>query len=191
MSQIKGIVLCEGETDQVLISSYLGAARGWKYFRYKNPPFAKEPIRWFKNKRDELLGFWVVEGNSFAGPIKKLLKRLQYESESTIGSIVVVTDHDDSAAEHDRLQDMLDAIGTTLGTPGVGRGILPNKWYSLTFASRFPGTRDLEVRMAYLLVSLNEYGRSRRSCLTPSLRTAWKRARGRAVSFVCRGIRVG
>lgn len=45
MSQIKGIVLCEGETDQVLISSYLGAVRGWKYFRYKNPPFAKEPIR--------------------------------------------------------------------------------------------------------------------------------------------------
>ena len=66
MSRITGIILCEGETDQVLISSYLGAVRDWKYFPFKNPPLPKESTRWFRNENDDLLGFWLVEGNSFA-----------------------------------------------------------------------------------------------------------------------------
>jgi hypothetical protein len=158
MNRIKGIILCEGETDQVLMSAYLGKVRGWEYFRNRNSPLPQEPIRWFKNERDDLLGFWLVGGSSFAGPIKKLLKWMRYESESTIESIVVVTDHDDSAAEHDRLRDLLDAIDDALSTSDDSPDILPNRWHSLKLASRFPGAKDLEVRIAYLLVPMNEYG---------------------------------
>ena len=153
MKQVKGIILCEGETDQVLISSYLGKVRGWTYSRYKNSPFPDDPVEWFKNELGEVLGIWPVGGSSFSEPIKKILIRERYEP--TVEAIVVVTDHDDSSVENDRLNNMLDAINTAIAVEGSHEAICPNQWYRFKVPGDFC---EGEVRIGYLLVPLGEIG---------------------------------
>lgn len=156
MRRVKGIILCEGETDLVLISSYLGKVRGWKYLKYKNPPLADETVSWYGNDHEEILGIWPVGGNSFVKPIQKIvgLEKL----EPTFESVVVVTDHDDLSAERDRLSEVFDIIDVTTVNQGKNREVCPNQWYHFEVKGDFSDGSDDDMRFAYLLVPCDEVG---------------------------------
>ena len=42
------IILCEGETDQILLGYYLSEVSSWAFFKFKESPFPEEEVNWFK-----------------------------------------------------------------------------------------------------------------------------------------------
>ena len=108
------IILCEGETDQILIGSYLEKIGKWKYFKGKNLPFHKESINWFTNSEEDFLGIWQVGGNNFTIRLKEVLDLAHLES--SIQKLAIITDHDDNDAETVRPSKLLSVIGKELIT---------------------------------------------------------------------------
>lgn len=65
---MKSILLCEGKTDAIILSYYLGTVKGWNYHRNNkkkvNIPIRNkdtEEVNWYKLK-DDLLAIWSVGG---------------------------------------------------------------------------------------------------------------------------------
>ena len=63
---IKGIILCEGSSDQVLVGAYLKKIKGWTYTRPKKDfPFPDKNITWYVNSDNEYFAIWSVNGCNF------------------------------------------------------------------------------------------------------------------------------
>ena len=106
MNRNNRIILCEGETDQILLGKYLECVSGWRFFHNKKSLFPKEKINWYKKSEEEILGIWAVGGNDFKKAMEMIIKREALEP--SIGSMAVVTDHDDSEAETGRLCKLIN-----------------------------------------------------------------------------------
>ena len=155
MKKVKGLILCEGETDQVLISSYLEQVEEWRFFRYKDSPFPKDRVTWYKKPEpdDAILGVWQVGGHDFAEPLRKIIIREKLEA--GIERIAVVTDHDDEDAETERLDVVFRVICKETGTCFENGGFEAGRWYPFPVENRFG---DDNIYAAYLLVPKAEVG---------------------------------
>lgn len=153
MKRVKGIILCEGETDQVLISSYLERVEGWGYFHNKNSLFPGERVTWYKKQGDEILGVWQIGGHDFAEPLRRIVGREKLES--NVERIVVVTDHDDEDAERERLVGVFRAICDEAGASFTDYDFEAGRWYRFRVDNAFGG--DF-IDAAYLLVPKDEIG---------------------------------
>lgn len=125
------VILCEGETDQILIGSYLEQIGNWNYLKDRKLPFTKESINWFVNSENDFLGIWQVGGNDFTIPMRKVLEMAHYES--SIQKLAIITDHDDSDAETVRPSTLLSIIGEELKTESVVDLQWIGQWTSLAF----------------------------------------------------------
>lgn len=108
------LILCEGKTDAILLSYYLGKTAGWKFDR-KGPkgltfqqPNSNESISWYKKGEDYLLICGVGGkdnfGHFFDARIKKPLIAI-----NAFEKIAIVMDRDDRAIEeiqNSLLEDM-------------------------------------------------------------------------------------
>jgi hypothetical protein len=148
------IILCEGETDQILIGSYLEKIGKWTYFKGKNLPFHKESINWFTNSEEDFLGIWQVGGNNFTIPLKEVLDLAHLES--SIQKLAIITDHDDNDAETVRPSKLLSVIGKELNTEAAVDLQWIGQWKSLTFQDSFKAYSVIEL--CYILVPLNMQG---------------------------------
>lgn len=155
MKKVKGLILCEGETDQVLISSYLEQVEGWRFFRYKNSPFPEDRVAWYKKPDPDgaILGVWQVGGHDFAEPIRKIFRREKLEA--GVERVAVVTDHDDEDAETGRLDEVFRTICEEAEMCFENGGFEAGRWYSFPVKNGFG---DDSIDAAYLLVPKAEIG---------------------------------
>ena len=154
MGSFKSLILCEGETDQALIGSYLEATSDWCYSKgIKNMPFPNERIWNYQRSNGDALGIWQIGGNDFCQAIKTIMQG--EKQERIVESIIIVTDHDDADAEVNRLQSILDTISSELCIDKLKQEDYQNIWSSIAFDYAFGST---SIRFCYLLIPLDHVG---------------------------------
>lgn len=150
------LILCEGETDQVLIGLYLEALGGWKFKKTDKPLYKENEIVWYSGKNQSVLGIWRVEGNDFSRVMAKISEREKYDA--GLDSLVVITDHDDEKAENERVVEtfkgFIDCFPETKGSIDRLSANL-NFWTEVSYQSSFD---ENKARMCYLLVPMQEVG---------------------------------
>lgn len=151
---IAGVILCEGETDQVLISSYLEQVAGWKHLRNKRLPVFAEGFEWYRRDSGRLLGIWPVGSHEFGEALRAVIDFTR--KEACVDRLVVVTDHDDSSAESKRMEDTFKAALNMLGSSVDTRAYSPNHWYSVPYLDDFSVKASIDV--GYLLVPSDQIG---------------------------------
>ena len=151
--KIVGLLLCEGNTDQILIGSYLESVSSWTYCdNIKNNPFVKENINWYINKSGEFLGIWENGSDIFDANLEKIC--IREKNEHIIDNILVITDNDDEDAISVRPLKILGVLKEKLCIKDV-QDIKINGWISIEYESGF-GKDSCQV--GYMLVPLNEQG---------------------------------
>lgn len=151
--KIVGLILCEGNTDQILIGSYLESVSFWTYCKsIKNNPFVKENINWYTNDQGEFFGIWDNGGDVFDSTLVKICTR--EKSEHIIDNILVITDNDDDEAGSTRPQKILEVLTDNLRIED-NQTIVVNGWKTIEYESGFG---KVSCRIGYMLVPLNEQG---------------------------------
>ena len=152
-------ILCEGVTDQILISYYLIHQSGWTYFKLnhnkKNINIAHindSAIEWY-SRGDNYLGIWPVGGNNFSKQLETIIARCSLGNNS-IKKLVVITDHDNEEAETKRPESLNAVVSGCLG-----KKIYPfssGEWKKSSIIDDFTIKSDLET--LYLLVPTSGNG---------------------------------
>lgn len=154
MEKYRNLILCEGETDQALIGSYLEATAGWGYLKKKSDfPFQEEKISAYQKDENNTLGIWQVGGNDFSHAIDVILEGAK--KDNVVDNIAIVTDHDDQDAEQSRPQAILNQFSSSLGIGALMKENYLNKWSSISYNNVFGSA---VIRFCYLLVPLEEVG---------------------------------
>ena len=154
MKKYRSLILCEGETDQALIGSYLEATAGWAYLKKTSDyPFQGERICAYKKDESNALGIWQVGGNDFSRAIDMILKGAK--KDEVVDNIAVVTDHDDLDAEQNRLQAILNIFSSSLEIEALTKEHYLNKWSPISYNNVFGSS---VIQFCYLLVPLEETG---------------------------------
>ena len=148
------IILCEGETDQILLGCYLGQIGDWEFFKGNNMPFSENPVNWFRNPENSILGIWQVGGNDFSDAVTKVL-RMAY-LEPSIEKLAIITDHDDVEAETLRAWTLQSIIEKELKAGAMHDLQWVDHWISLSFEDSFANNSTIEL--CYILVPLHEQG---------------------------------
>lgn len=151
--KIKAIILCEGESDQILIGSYLGTVNSLVYQRKlpRNNPFNGQRVNWYKNEEDEYIGIWTVSGNNFLKAIDIIMRFEKFEC--GIGKVAILTDHDDISAEKERPKEIYDAIDEVLDIENYDSEAFltyHNKWFKIAYNDSFG--RKVEIGFLYMLI---------------------------------------
>lgn len=154
MKKYRSLILCEGETDQALIGSYLEATAGWVYLKKTSDfPFQGERICAYQKDESNTLGIWQVGGNDFSHAIDVILEGAK--KDEVVDNIVVVTDHDDLDAEQSRPQVILDDFSSSLGIETLTKDNYLNKWSPISYNNVFGPS---VIQFCYLLMPLEETG---------------------------------
>ena len=100
---MNSIILCEGRTDAILLSYYLGRVYGWCYS--KKPPKAytrieadsNQEVNWYKKNDDYLLIYGVGGKDNFQNVIRKYVSQIlqNYSEKDRFANIVIIADKDD------------------------------------------------------------------------------------------------
>lgn len=155
MKKYDSLILCEGETDQALIGSYLEATSGWKYQKKRNDfPFQEESIITYLRDNSDALGIWQIGGDDFTKAITSIMNG--EKQDKMVDRIVVVTDHDDSEAETMRPKSILDAISSALAIEKLCTEDYINKWSSIDYTDAFEAANT--IQFCYMLVPLDSVG---------------------------------
>ena len=154
MKKYRSLILCEGETDQALIGSFLEATAGWVYLKkISDFPFQGEKICAYQKDENNTLGIWQVGGNDFSHAIDVILEGAK--KDEVVDNIAVVTDHDDIDAEQNRPQEMLNIFSSSLGIGTLTRENYLNKWSPILFNNIFGPSA---IQFCYLMVPIEEAG---------------------------------
>lgn len=149
---IKLLILCEGNTDQILIGSYIENTTKWKYVTSKKQmPFEVEEINWYQED-DNLLGIWECGGYSFKQQLDLICKREL--NEHVIQNLLIITDHDDSKAETDRLEEIKNALTHGLKSNDISE-LSADKLVTVHYNSAF---EQAVCNIGYLLVPMDKQG---------------------------------
>lgn len=158
MKHIKGIVLCEGDSDQVLLGAYLAAVKNMTFVKQIGDNiFAKERVIWYSDKSEQYIGIWNVGGNEFSPTIQKIMQSEFFEHK--IESIVVITDYDDESAEQERANKIFKTINETVAINEYkpwDSSKMNNKWNRILFTDSF--SQQVDIKYCYLLVPYDSYG---------------------------------
>lgn len=156
--KIKGIILCEGTSDQVLLGEYLKKIKGWTFLRAKkNFPFPDKKITWYVNSDNDYFAIWSVNGCNFNDAVSKIFELEKYDH--TTDSLVIITDHDDETAAFDRPRAIFSTInGVTLLDNYASDTLIKsnNQWQDLSYTAGF--NRKVKMNFCYLLVPLDSQG---------------------------------
>ncbi|WP_156094542.1 DUF3226 domain-containing protein [Butyrivibrio sp. WCE2006] len=154
MMKIKSLIICEGNTDQILIGSYIENTTDWKYQKtFKNNPLPKESVNWYINGKSEYIGILDNGSDNFTRCIEQIC--LMETNEHIIDSILVVTDNDDESATEKRPKSISDIIESKLGATFSDERLVVNGWCSAEYDNWYG---KVSIRLGYMLVPLNKQG---------------------------------
>lgn len=98
------LILCEGETDAILLSYYLGKVAGWGFCKKEpknleiKPNNDNESVNWYKKDEDYLLICGVGGKDNFGNFFETRIKSPLVNADA-FERIAIVTDHDDRSVE--------------------------------------------------------------------------------------------
>jgi hypothetical protein len=100
---MNSVILCEGPTDAILLSYYLGKMYGWSYSKKAPKSYTKietesnQEINWYKRGKDNLLIYGVGGKDNFVNVIKKYISQIlqNYPEEDSFSKIIILADKDD------------------------------------------------------------------------------------------------
>ena len=130
---MNNIILCEGKTDAILLSYYLGHTRNWRYTN-KAPttiPFRgadSEEGNWYK-RNGSYLAIWAVGGQeNFEYAINEVIKinKLANEKEKFY-RIVILTDRDQAEKDELKLNNFnkyFSHSGLSVGLSKIKNGLI-------------------------------------------------------------------
>lgn len=105
---MNGIVLCEGETDQILLNTYFGHRYGFKYVRNASKSIPLNKNSWtYARSNGDLVQISSVGGkDNFTKTLEQILKRnsINTTSEACFDYVAVMMDHDSD----NEVQDMIE-----------------------------------------------------------------------------------
>jgi len=158
MIPIRGLILCEGESDQVLLGAYLAKQLNLTFKkRLKTNHFEEEPISWYMDENNRLIGIWNVGGTNFVAAVQKIMHLELIDH--LIEAIIVVTDFDDDNAKKKRPSEIYDAIHNAINIKDYNMeemlaGI--NAWHLIKFDGSFSQMNT--IKYCYLLVPMDSQG---------------------------------
>jgi len=142
------LILCEGKTDAVLLSYYLGHVEGWK--NSKEAPndlrgikrtAKNQSVNWYQKNGDYLLICAVGGKDNFQNFCRKTLGRSLLDN--AFEKIVIVTDRDDREIYEieESTSDILENVSATVEN---------NKWISFSSKDRFGQDKLLNVLLVII-----------------------------------------
>lgn len=145
------LILCEGETDAILLSYYLGRVSGWQYSK-KGPSGLEiratshnESVNWYWKGNDYLLICAVGGKDNFGRFYNEKIKTPLLET-NAFGRISIVTDRDNR-----EISDIEVSAAAALKMPHTE--MKNNQWVNCNYTDSFGMKKTLE---ALLVVIPNE-----------------------------------
>ena len=137
------LILCEGKTDAILLSYYLGKMRGWESTR-KGPKGLEiradedrgESAYWYRRGADQLLICGVGGKDNFGSFFDEKIKRPILDS-TTFSQMAVVTDRDNREEK-----EIQKAISGCL-EPIIGQ-VRQNEWTQNRYRNSFGQQEEME-----------------------------------------------
>ncbi|WIV13284.1 DUF3226 domain-containing protein [Proteiniborus sp. MB09-C3] len=158
---MKNIIFCEGKTDAILLSYYLGEVVRWSF----NKKLTKNiglPIRNFENeevnvytKGEDELVIWAVGGASnFNFALTNIIEANKaFEKENSYKKLVILTDRDQ--AEDDR--EILERFECNLINQEIRVGTLRNnEWSTCSYLNKYD--EENEVKVLPIIIPFNKKG---------------------------------
>ena len=148
------LILCEGKTDAILLSFYLGHKNQWRYikqnkeFRIKANEVAGEFCEWYENSTDRLLICAVGGKDRFRDFFNKNIARSIIDA-NFFSKIAVVTDRDDR-----KIDAILSEIATVLAPIKVT--LKQNNWQVGTYTDSYQ--RDETIETLALIIPTEREG---------------------------------
>lgn len=151
---LKGIILCEGNSDQILLGHLIQKRKNWIFEKgLKNAPFKSPNIAWYKNSNKDIYGIWYVGGSNFKDALEKIFKREKLEH--SLESLLIMTDNDDSNEADSRLNSIIQQISNTLSFTSEEQEDLNQRsknaeWCDISIKNDF--SESSVVHFCYLLI---------------------------------------
>lgn len=143
---MKSILLCEGQSDAILISYYLNRVKGWTFYGKKDKRKNIIPIRNKENEeanwyalRDDLLVIWGIGGkDNFKYAIEQVLKINKVANkEDVFNRIIVLRDRDNFENDIDILNELNNYFN--------GVNLENNQWKEKLFVNESQETISVNI----------------------------------------------
>lgn len=148
------LIMCEGKTDAILLSYYLGRTAGWKFVK-KGPSGLliqqandNESICWYKNGDDYLLICGVGGKNKFGNFFRDRI-RTPLEVSNAFEKIAIVMDRDDR-----EIEEMCDSLSE--GMSGFFTEIRDREWCDNIYRDAFGMEKN--VRLLLVIIPKENLG---------------------------------
>ena len=137
------VILCEGMTDAILLSYYLGKVSGWRFSN--NAPSGSaikqeehnESINWYKKGNDSLLICSVGGKDNMAGFFQKKILRMIVDA-GVFNRLAVVLDRDDNEVKS------IEEKASNDFRPVITR-MVNNEWVENTYTDGFETEQIIEA----------------------------------------------
>ena len=141
---MRSVILCEGHTDAILLSYYLGRVYGWKPLKrqptncFITVDSQNQDVNWYKKADDELL-ICAVDGNTNFGSFYHNKIEHPIIDSDLFQKLVVITDHDKNTIKTIE-KSVNDAIWGE--TAYFKNGIWTEATYYNSFAEKYEGALE-------------------------------------------------
>ncbi|KGI89654.1 DUF3226 domain-containing protein [Megasphaera elsdenii] len=137
---MNSIILCEGETDQIVLSEYFCHMYGFEFLRgAKNKPFGNAECCYIRG--EDQLAIVYAAGNDFSEYVQKVLKINRLNTGNTYTHMAIVSDHDSDEEIQQRWQGIAEVISEACNCVFH---IQENQWLNLEQPSAFGESLPLE-----------------------------------------------
>lgn len=137
---MNSIILCEGETDQIVLSEYFRHMYGFEFSRgAKKKTFGNAACRY--TRKEDQLDIVYVAGNNFSEYVQKVLDINQLNTDDTYTHMAVISDHDSDEEIQQRWQEIAEVISEACRCTFH---IKENQWLNLEQPSAFGESLPLE-----------------------------------------------
>lgn len=137
---MNGIILCEGETDQIILSEYFCHMYGFQFLRdSKHKPFGNAGCRYIRD--EDQLDIVYVSGNNFSEYVQRILTINKLNTGSTYTHMAVISDHDSDEEIQQRWQGIAEVISEACN---CAFHIRENQWLKLEQPLAFDESLSLE-----------------------------------------------
>lgn len=154
---MNSIILCEGRTDAILLSYYLGKVYGWSYSRKGPKEYIRieanqnQEINWYKKDNDFLMIFGVGGKDNYKNVIDNYVSQIlqNYPPESSFKNIVIVADKDSAEISE------IEKLHAEWLEP-YAKQVVNSQWLENSFEDNFGNTH--QIRTLSIIIPADKQG---------------------------------